>query len=130
MELGLLAISAATLLAKGFVDAAAADTGKGVWSVTHRLYDLVKSRLAPIPEAREALVQVESHPTDRGSSEQLAMVIKLQAEHDEDFRRELEGMVSEADRYEPVAEIVNQFFGDVRIGKQVNIGDVHGSVSF
>ena len=129
MEVAALALSAATLIAKSFIDAAADETGRGAWAGVRRLTDLVRSRIGGTARP-DPLSRVESNPEDRPAAQALADFLAGQAEHDEEFRRQLEALVTEADRHEPVAAIVNEFYGSVRIGKQVNIGDVHGSVSF
>jgi hypothetical protein len=49
---------------------------------------------------------------------------------DEDFRRELEGLVAEL-KTDPVAgRFVTTVSGDARVGKIANIGNVTGDVSF
>jgi len=129
MELATLALAAATLVAKSFIDAAAQDAGKGGWSGAHRLYELVRQKLSGKPAA-DTLDQLKTAPHDNELAQTLSHQLEAQAAEDSEFRERLEELVADADKHEPVASIVNQFYGTVRIGKQVTIGDVHGPVTF
>ncbi len=129
MELAALAISAATLLAKSFIDAAASDAGKSSWSGARRLYESIRDKFAGQPYAEMSLERVQAQPESRAGVESLAGFLEASAAQDPEFRRWLIDLVTEADAAEPVGAVVNQFFGDVRIGKHVTMRDVHGTVN-
>ncbi len=128
MELAALAMSVTALIARSFIDAAGDDAGKGAWMGAKRLYTTVRDHFAGDDRAEGALLAVQNDPVDGPGIDALAAAVEARAAQDEAFRTVLENLVSEARSDEAGAAVVNQFFGDTRINKQVNIGTVEGSV--
>jgi hypothetical protein len=130
MELGVLAMSVAALLARSFVESAGSDAGKGAWAGAKRLYSVIRHRFADDREAGRALDTLKGDPMKQENVEALAATIGLKLAEDQQFRSVVEQFVREAAEDEESAAVINQFQGNVTIGKQVNMRDVHGSVTF
>jgi hypothetical protein len=122
MELAALAMTAAALLARSFIEAAGANAGQEVWAGAKHLYAAVKERFTGDSPAEGSLRALKEDPQSKTSQQALADSIVAKAEQDDVFRTLLEKLITEAARDESTAGVVNQFMGDVRIGKQVNIG--------
>ncbi len=124
-----LAIAAAGLMAQRAAEAMAGEAGKSGWSGLQRLWELARHRLADDRDSG-ILDDVQRNPMNTEAVTALAAALQAQFDRDSGFRESMEGVVHEAQRRYSIVEITNNFFGNVRIGKMTNIGDVHGSVTF
>ncbi len=129
MELAALAMSVTALIARSFIDAASDDAGKGAWTGAKRLYAAVRDRFTGDRRAEGVLLAVQNDPADGPGIDALAAAVEAKAAQDPAFRAVLENLVRDARSDEAGAWVVNQFLGETRINKQVNIGTVKGSVN-
>src|SRR5260221_13528068 len=111
MDLAALAISAAPLLAKSSIDAAASDAGKSSWSGARRLYESIRDKFAGQPYPEMSLERVQAQPERRAAVESLAGFLEASAARDTDFRRWTIALVTEPHAAVPVSTGRNEFFG-------------------
>src|SRR5260221_6825516 len=112
MDLAALAISAAPLLAKSSIDAAASDAGKSSWSGARRLYESIRDKFAGQPYAEMSLERVQAQPESRAGVESLAGFLEASAAQDPEVPRWLIELVTEADAAETVRAVVEQVLRD------------------
>src|SRR6266849_3029456 len=72
------------------------------------------------------VIAVQNGPADGPGIDALAAAVEAKAAQDPAFRAVLENLVRDARSDEAGAWVVNQFLGETRINKQVNIGTVKG----
>ncbi|MFE5831631.1 hypothetical protein ACFQ8W_15440 [Streptomyces sp. NPDC056508] len=128
MDVEAVALAAAALVAEG----ALGEAGRATWEGLARMTSLLRSRL-PGQQAEVALSAVESRPRDEAAQQVLSDRIITAMSVDEDFRAQVEALVSEAQRNETTANVVARSVNDyrgARIGKVVNVDTVNGNLNF
>jgi predicted membrane-bound mannosyltransferase len=118
---------------KGLAEKAGEETGKAaikgaVETTTAALHSLVAARLHPAPEANTALADFTQTPDDPDLQAALRVQLRKALQADEQFASQVAGLLREADRVGADAVFNTNIHGDVE--KLVNIGTVHGDVSF
>lgn len=92
-----------------------------------QVYELVKVKLSPHPQASEALVKLQSVPDDVATQNALESELKQSLEADHAFAEQLAQLLKEITATKAEVSFVNNIQGEVQ--KLVNIGTVVGNVS-
>jgi signal transduction histidine kinase len=128
MDPGTLALTAAGLVAKKALEAAAGKAGEGAWATLGRISETIRSRFRDDPEATEALERLEAKPDSQARTAELAEVLQPRLEADPQLAAELTRLVEQAKAEPQTAAFVTTVQDNARVGKLTNIGQVTGDL--
>ena len=128
MDVGLLAMGAASLLVSKAGESLAQEAGTSAWKTIKRLGDVVRRKFRGDAQAEAALQEATAQPNDDNQLASLAQVLKARAEADQEFRDELIELVQQAQQ-DPTASHI-MVTGQARVGKIATFRDVKGNVTF
>ena len=100
----------------------------GAVNKVRELYLAIKGRFSGNQKAEEALTKLSATPDDANTQASLREQLEQALEQDEDFARKLSEMIKSAHQSGADSVFNINIGGDVQ--KLVNIGTVHGDVSF
>jgi hypothetical protein len=127
-----LALAAATLIATGAAEGAAAALGEAVRGGIGRISQAVRARFTGDPAVEESLTRLEAKPDSQARAAELAENLKERLDADPAFADELERLLAELpdDASVPGASFVTTVKDNARVGKVTNIQRVQGNVQF
>jgi hypothetical protein len=129
MDPATIALTAAGLLAKKALEAAAGKAGEGAWAALGRIADAVRHRFGGDPEVTESLDRLEAKPTSEARTAEVAEVLSDRLQADPTFAEELAQLIDHAKAASPqAASFVTTVQGNAQVGKLTNIGQVSGDV--
>jgi hypothetical protein len=128
MDPATLALTAAGLLAKKALEAAAGKAGEGAWAGLGRLREAIWAKFRGDPEATEALERLEAKPDSQARTAELAEVLQPRLEAEPQLVAELTRLVEEAKAEPQAAAFVTTVQDNARVGKLTNIGQITGDV--
>jgi hypothetical protein len=102
-----LAIAAATLVAKGMLDGATNEMGKGVVAVVRKTIDYVRGKFNQDAEATAALTMLEARPADDIRVQLFAQVLDSRIRQDQEFARSLTNLIAEARETGAIGDVVD-----------------------
>lgn len=132
MDPATLALTAAGLLAKKALEAAADKAGDkagaGAWATLGRITETIRSKFRGDPEATETLDRLEAKPDSKARTAELAEVLQPRLAADAGFAGELARLVEEAKAEPQIASFVTTVQDNARVDRLTNIGQVNGDV--
>jgi hypothetical protein len=123
-----LALTAAGLVAKKALKAAAGKAGADAWAVLGPIREAIWSKFRGGPEATDTLERLEAKPKSQARTAELAEVLQPRLEADPQLAAELTRLVEEAKAQPQAATFVTTVQGNAQVGKLTNIGQVTGDL--
>lgn len=98
--------------------------GEAGWQKAQELYSLVQRKFAGDPYAEQTLARAAAVPDDSGRQAALATVIKDKALEDDVFGRQLASLTQTAMQNQGVVTFLIEVYGDGKVGKIQNFGNI------
>jgi|SRR5580658_350719 hypothetical protein len=124
------AAGVAALIAAKAVAGFGEQLGNDTASSLERLIASVRRRFRGDAHAEQALERVDDEPGDRAATAELATVLDQYMQADEGFRADIAELLRTTRPNQELSQFLVQITGNAEVGKIVNIGEVHGNLSF
>jgi hypothetical protein len=128
MDPAALALTAAGLVAKKALEAAADQADTIGWQALGRIAQTIRGWFAGDHEATETLDRLEAKPESPARATELAEVLQPRLEADPGLVAELTRLVDQAKADPQTAAFVTTVQDNARVGRLTNIGQVTGDI--
>ncbi|WP_239395459.1 hypothetical protein [Frankia sp. CiP3] len=125
-----LGLSVAALLAARGAEAFGAGAGHGAWEIISRLADVVRRRFSGDAQAAGAIRELAANPTSSERIQTVAEFVSQYARLDPEFTTTLKKLLSDGQSEPLIRQVVTNVSDSASVEKIVNIGEVHGGITF
>ncbi|WP_322778507.1 hypothetical protein [Frankia sp. Cas4] len=125
-----LGLSVAALLAARGAEAFGAGAGRGAWEIIGRLAEVVRRRFSGDTQAAGAIRELATNPTSAERMQTVAEFVSHYARLDPEFTATLKNLINEGQNEPLIRQVVTNVSDSASVEKIVNIGEVHGDITF
>jgi hypothetical protein len=125
-----ISFTVASLLAWKAAEGLAEGVGHSAWNHLDRLRRVVLERFHADARGADAVAALEASPADAAQVENVARRLDEYMRDDPGFRELIANEIEHAARHRDLGRFITQVANDAKVGKIVNIGEVHGDVTF